>query len=85
VRAALNTTLNTNSVTVLASTPAVAESLAAIADTGVSESTPSLKQPEPENFNLKFVDYDPAADDNDFPSAESDGINPLALCLLLNS
>jgi len=78
VRASLNATSNTNSVTVLASTPAVAESLAAtIADTGVSESTPSLEQPEPEDFNLDFADYDPAADNDDFPSAESDGINPL--------
>jgi hypothetical protein len=77
VRAALDTTSNTNSATVLASTPAIAESLAAIADTGVSQSTPSLEQPEPENFNLDFADYDPAADDDDFPSAESDGISPL--------
>ncbi|KAG1832784.1 hypothetical protein EV424DRAFT_1533467 [Suillus variegatus] len=77
VHAALNATSNTNSVTVLASTPAVAESLAAIADTGVSESTLSLEQPELENFNLDFADYNPAADDDDFPSAESDNINPL--------
>jgi hypothetical protein len=34
----------------------VAVSLAAIADTGVSESTPSLEQPEPDNFNLDCAD-----------------------------
>jgi len=62
---------------VLTSTPTVAKSLAAIANAGVSESTLSLEQHEPENFNLDFADYDPAADDDDFLSANSDSINTL--------
>ncbi|KAG1751405.1 uncharacterized protein EDB91DRAFT_1234802 [Suillus paluster] len=71
--AALDALSNTKSV--LAFSPVVTESLAAIADSGVS--TPSLEQPgSPEDFNLDFVESDlqfyigDAPDDDDFAASE---------------